>query len=141
MFRQYQQSFKISTAGRGMKNVTTNVAAIVAISKVTEGLCHIFLHHTSASLIICENADVTVQRDMEAFMSDLVPDGSDLFLHIAEGPDDMPAHVRTILTQSSLSIPVTHQKLNLGIWQGIFLWEHRLDKHDRMLTVTVQGIA
>jgi secondary thiamine-phosphate synthase enzyme len=134
-----QKSFKIITPGRGMINVSAEVFAIVTESKIAVGICNVFLHHTSASIIICENADISVQRDMEVFMGHLVPDGDNLFSHVAEGPDDMPAHVRTILTQSSLTIPVLNGSLNLGTWQGIYLWEHRLETHSRKLTVTVMG--
>lgn len=138
--KNFQHSFKISTPGRGMIDITDQVADIVLQSTVVTGLCHVFQHHTSASLIICENADPDVQNDMETFMYDLVPDKDLRFKHIAEGPDDMPAHVRTILTQSSLTIPVTKMHLNLGTWQGLFLWEHRIHPHERKITVTIQGI-
>lgn len=136
----YQHTFKISTPGRGMINITDQVADIVLQSAIVTGLCHLFLHHTSASLIICENADNDVQTDMETFMSQLVPDGDPRYKHIAEGMDDMPSHVRTILTQNSVTIPVTKMHLNLGTWQGIYLWEHRLNPHERKITVTIQGI-
>jgi secondary thiamine-phosphate synthase enzyme len=136
---QHQESFKTITPGRGMINVTAAVAKIVTSAKIEKGLCNIFLRHTSASIVICENADPDVQSDLEAFMRRLVPDGDKLFSHIAEGPDDMPSHVRNILTQSSLTIPVSSHKLDLGVWQGIFLWEHRLAGHTRQITVTVQG--
>jgi secondary thiamine-phosphate synthase enzyme len=133
-----QQYFlTVQTAGRGMINITSKVKEYVEQSEMKTGMCHLFLHHTSASLIICENSDHAVQRDMEAFMQRISPDGDPLFEHIEEGPDDMPSHVRTILTQSSLSIPVTHSQLALGTWQGIFLWEHRLLKHKRQVTVTL----
>jgi len=138
--KNFQHSFRISTPGRGMIDITDQVADIVLQSTVVTGLCHVFQHHTSASLIICENADPDVQNDMETFMYDLVPDKDPRFKHIAEGPDDMPAHVRTILTQSSLTIPVTKMHLNLGTWQGLFLWEHRIHPHERKVTVTIQGI-
>ncbi|MDR3478686.1 MAG: secondary thiamine-phosphate synthase enzyme YjbQ [Gammaproteobacteria bacterium] len=134
-----QKSFKVTTPGRGMINVTAQVLEIVVASKIVVGICNIFLHHTSASIIICENADVSVQRDMEVFMGHLVPDGDNLFSHVAEGPDDMPSHVRTILTQSALTIPVSNQVLDLGVWQGIYLWEHRLQTHTRKITVSVLG--
>jgi len=134
-----QCHFSVSTPGRGILNITDEVAALVAKANVTTGLCHVFLHHTSASLILCENADHLVQRDLEAFMSRLVPDGDDLYQHTYEGPDDMPAHVRTVLTSSFLTIPITANQLGLGTWQGIYLWEHRLRSHQRKLTVTVQG--
>ncbi len=103
------------------------------------GLAHAFIHHTSASLILCENADPTVRHDLETFMVRLVPDGVAWLEHNDEGPDDMPAHIRTVLTQSSLTIPVTEGRCALGTWQGIYLWEHRHAGHSRRLTVTVQG--
>ena len=135
----HQQSFKVSTHGRGMINITDQVANVVLQAGVKTGICHIFLHHTSASLIICENADVDVQNDLEMFMGRLVQDGDPAFKHLAEGPDDMSGHIRTILTSTSLSIPVTQMHLNLGTWQGIFVWEHRKNPHERKVTVTIQG--
>lgn len=132
-----QRSFKIQTHGRGMINVTDHIAKIIAEEKISIGLCNVFLHHTSASIILCENADPDVQFDLEVFMQRLVPDEDSLYKHTAEGPDDMPAHVRTMLTQNSLTIPITDNQLNLGTWQGIFLWEHRLQKHERKITVTL----
>ncbi len=135
----YQQTLKVSTPGRGMINITDSIADSVLQAKIVTGLCCIFLHHTSASLIICENADSAVQRDMETFMQQLVPDGDTRYRHVAEGPDDMPAHVRTILTQNSLIVPITKMHLNLGTWQGLFIWEHRLKPHERKVTVTIQG--
>ena len=135
----HQHTIKISTTGRGMVNITDQVADVVSQAKIATGICHIFLHHTSASLIICENADHVVQSDMETFISELIPDGDPRFKHTSEGPDDMPAHVRNILTQSALVIPITKMHLNLGIWQGIFLWEHRFHPHERKITVTIQG--
>lgn len=137
--KNFQQSFKVSTPGRGMVDITDQVADIVLQSAIVTGLCHVFLHHTSASLIICENADSDVQTDMETFMHQLIPDGDPRYRHIAEGFDDMPSHVRTIITQSSLVIPVTKMHLNLGTWQGLFVWEHRLNPHERKVTVTIQG--
>ena len=98
-----------------------------------------FIHHTSASLIICENADPSVRRDLETFAAKLVPDGDRMFTHDAEGDDDMPAHVRTILTQTSIGIPITKRKLALGTWQGLYLWEHRTSPHRRSVSVTVIG--
>lgn len=133
-----QRSISIKTKGRGMIDVTAHITDAVIHSKIETGLCNIFLHHTSASLIICENYDPTVQSDLEAFIQRLVPDGDKLYEHTIEGPDDMPAHIRTVLTQSSITIPVTNNKLNLGQWQGIVLWEHRLKGHERKLTITVQ---
>jgi len=121
--------------------VTGEVARVVAAAGVATGLCHVFCRHTSASLMLCENADPDVRRDLEAFMARLVPDGDPLFRHTIEGPDDMPAHVRTVLTASGLAIPVTEGRLALGTWQGVYLWEHRTAPHRRTLVVTVQGEA
>lgn len=132
-----QEILSIKTPGRGLINITSLVSDIISKSSINTGLCNIFLHHTSASLTICENDDPAVLRDLEAFMQRLIPDGDKLCTHIIEGPDDMPAHIRTILTQSSLTIPITDQKLALGTWQGVFLWEHRLQSHQRILTVTL----
>jgi len=137
MFKQYK--FELDTPGRGLIDITSTVNQFVDTADVSTGLCNIFLHHTSASIVICENADYLVQSDLEAFMRRLAPDGDPLFKHIDEGPDDMPSHVRTILTQSSLTIPISEKKLGLGRWQGIYLWEHRLKPHHRKLTVTIQG--
>src|SRR4051794_16780484 len=120
-----QHFLEFHTSGRGMLDITGPVSDEIAKSNIQTGFCQLFLHHTSASIVICENADLDVQKDLEAFMFRLTPDGDPLFKHIAEGDDDMPSHVRTILTQSSLSIPITEKKLALGRWQGIYLWEHR----------------
>jgi len=135
MLTQYH--FDLVTQGRGMINITGKVSEFVSQAAILTGLCHVFLHHTSASLVLCENADPLVQRDMEAFMFRLVPDGDPLFLHIDEGQDDMPSHVRSILTQNFLTVPITDGKLALGRWQGMYMWEHRLKSHHRKLTVTV----
>jgi secondary thiamine-phosphate synthase enzyme len=135
----HREELTIRTSGRGYRELTRDVQSIVGRAGVREGLCVVFLHHTSASLILCENADPTVLRDLERFMARLVPDGDPSFVHDAEGPDDMPAHVRTILTQSSLSVPVREARCDLGTWQGLFLWEHRSAPHTRRLTVSVLG--
>ena len=132
-------SFEVATRGRGTFDITQEVQAAVAESGVANGLCNVFLHHTSASLILCENADPDVRRDLESFMSRLVKDGDPLFVHDAEGPDDMPAHVRTILTQNSINVPVRAGRLALGTWQGLYLWEHRHAPHRRRISVTVIG--
>jgi secondary thiamine-phosphate synthase enzyme len=134
-----QDTLTISTHGRGTYDITREVDRVIRASGVQTGLCHVFCHHTSASLILNENADPTVRRDLEAFMARLVPDGDRLFRHTAEGPDDMPAHVRTVLTQSGLDIPITAGRMGLGTWQGIYLWEHRSAPHSRTLTVTIMG--
>lgn len=135
----FRDSVTIKTQGRGTHDVTDAVADVVARSKTASGLCHMFLRHTSASLIVCENADPGVRKDLERFMARLVVDGDRLFEHDAEGPDDMPAHIRAILTQVSLQVPVERGRLMLGTWQGIYLWEHRLAPHTRELLVTVIG--
>ncbi|RKI71735.1 YjbQ family protein [Corallococcus sp. AB049A] len=129
----------VSTRGRGLVDITGEVQKAVKGTGIREGLCTVFLHHTSASLIIGENADPVVQRDLEAFFSRLVKDGDPLFQHDAEGPDDMPAHVRTVLTQLSLSIPVKAGEADLGTWQGVYVWEHRTSPHRRRVTVSVLG--
>jgi len=134
-----QQRLNVATRGRGTYDMTREVVQAVRESGISTGLCHIFVHHTSASLILCENADPTVRRDLEAFMSRLVPDGDPLFDHIQEGPDDMPAHVRSILTKMDLSVPVSGGRCGLGTWQGIYLYEHRTHPHHRQVTLTVSG--
>lgn len=134
-----QLRIDVRTQGRGTYDITREVAGRVEESGVATGLAHLFIHHTSASLIICENADPAVRSDLEAFMSRTVPDGDPMFRHDQEGPDDMPAHVRSILTDSSLTIPVTDSRLALGTWQGIYVYEHRHAAHHRAITVTVQG--
>ena len=135
----YQLEFQVDTSGRGTYELTRKVADAVHKSGVRTGLCHVFLRHTSASLMLCENADPAVMRDLEAFMSRLAPDGDPLFTHTAEGPDDMPAHVRSVLTHSDLNVPVRDGRCDLGTWQGIYLWEHRLAPHQRRITVTISG--
>ncbi len=130
---------RIKTRGRGTYEVTEKVGEIVAEAKIETGLCHVFNTHTSASLMLCENADPDVRRDLETFMAELAPDGDPRFVHQAEGPDDMPAHVRTVLTHSALSIPIRRGRLALGTWQGIYLWEHRHRGHERRLLITIVG--
>ncbi len=135
----FQDTLSVRTRGRGTYDLSEQVAAVVSRSDVRTGLCHIFVQHTSASLMLCENADPTVRRDLEAFFSRMVPDGDPIYQHTAEGPDDMPAHVRTVLTHSGLSIPVSGGRCALGVWQGIYLWEHRQAPHQRRVSVTVNG--
>jgi secondary thiamine-phosphate synthase enzyme len=127
----------VATRGRGFYDITNEVQRAVAESGAQEGLCTIFLHHTSASLLLCENADPDVRKDLESFFSRLVKDGDPLFRHDAEGPDDMPAHIRTVLTQNSLNVPVKGGEAHLGTWQGIYVWEHRTSPHHRRVTVSV----
>ncbi|QOC23882.1 YjbQ family protein [Wenzhouxiangella sp. AB-CW3] len=134
-----QTTLSISTPGRNLTEITGQVAAFVAESHVQQGLCHLFIRHTSASLMINENADPDVQRDLETFLGDLVPDGDPRYVHTAEGPDDMPAHVRALLTHTDLTIPISDGRLALGTWQGIFLWEHRHRPHHRKVVITLQG--
>ncbi|MDX1514696.1 MAG: secondary thiamine-phosphate synthase enzyme YjbQ [Gammaproteobacteria bacterium] len=134
-----QSALKVSTRGRGSYEITRDVQRAVASSGVRQGLCHVFVHHTSASLMVCENADPAVRKDLETFMSRLAPDGDPMFSHTSEGADDMPAHVRSVLTQTDLNLPVSQGRCDLGTWQGIYLWEHRVAPHTRRLTVTVHG--
>jgi len=135
----FQKTIRLETRGRGSYQVTREIQDIVAESGVRTGLCHVYLQHTSASLILCENADPDVRIDLESFMSRLVPDGDRVFVHDAEGPDDMPAHIRTILTHSDLTLPVSNGRCSLGTWQGIYLWEHRRAEHRRQIVTTVYG--
>jgi secondary thiamine-phosphate synthase enzyme len=134
-----QQCLTVPTRGRGTYDITGLVEGVVRGAGMDAGLCHIFVHHTSASLILCENADPTVRRDLEGFLARLVPDGDRGFDHTDEGPDDMPAHVRAILTKMDLTLPVTGGHCALGTWQGVYLYEHRTRAHQRHVTVTVSG--
>ena len=136
-----RETLTVETRQRGFYEVTAALQRIVHGSGVVNGLCNVFIHHTSASLIICENADPDVLTDLERFVQRAVPDGDPIFEHTAEGPDDMPAHVRSVLTQSTLTMPVTNGHCELGTWQGIYLWEHRYAPHRRRVTVTVVGEA
>ena len=135
----HQESLQVSTSGRGTIEITNSIASIVDASSILKGLCHVYIHHTSASLIICENADSDVRVDLESFMSRLIPDGDPLYIHTSEGSDDMPAHIRSTITHTELSIPVTNGRLALGTWQGVYLWEHRHAGHNRTITLTVYG--
>jgi secondary thiamine-phosphate synthase enzyme len=135
----YRQHLTMETRGRGTYELTRQLNEIVVRSKIVQGLCVVFVHHTSASLIVCENADPSVRVDLEQFAARLVPDGDPAFSHDSEGPDDMPAHIRSILTLTSLTIPVEKGYCDLGTWQGVFLWEHRTNPHRRRITVTVTG--
>lgn len=134
-----QSELSVSTAGRGTVDLTRQIQEAVADSGIRSGLCHVFLKHTSASLILCENADPAVRHDLETFMSRYVPDGDPMFTHTAEGPDDMPAHVRSILTQNDLNLPVVDGQCALGTWQGVYLWEHRHAPHRRKVLLTISG--
>jgi len=136
----FQSSFQIqSRQGRGSYELTDQVQQRVRESGIRTGLCHVFVHHTSASLVLCENADPSVRRDLDTFMARLAPDGDPLYEHSDEGADDMPAHIRTVLTHSEMTIPVSNGRAALGTWQGVYLWEHRHHPHTRQITVTVYG--
>jgi len=127
------------TQGRGFHELTAEVAETVRASGMKLGLCHLFLRHTSASLCITENADPEVLRDLERFAQRLAPDGDPLFRHDAEGPDDMPAHVRNLFAGYELTVPIRDGRLAFGTWQGIFIWEHRSHAHQREVVVTLHG--
>jgi secondary thiamine-phosphate synthase enzyme len=134
-----QEALQIQTQGRNTYNITPQVVETVKRAGMQTGICQLFIQHTSASLILCENADPTVRSDLERIMSHLVPDGDPLFDHTMEGPDDMPAHVRSILTQMDMSLPISNGRPALGTWQGIYLWEHRTHPHNRKVIITLLG--
>ncbi|MBW9267658.1 MAG: secondary thiamine-phosphate synthase enzyme YjbQ [Candidatus Thiodiazotropha sp. (ex. Lucinisca nassula)] len=134
-----QEQIRIQTRGRNTYNITGEVSEAISRAGIETGICQLFIQHTSASLILCENADPTVRTDLERIMSRLVPDGDPIFDHTLEGPDDMPAHVRSILTHMDLSLPISQGRPALGTWQGIYLWEHRTHPHQRSVTLTLYG--
>lgn len=131
------QPIEVRAPRRGLHDITEHVARAVAKSRVERGMCNVFIQHTSASLTIHENADPTARRDLEAFLDKLVPEDEPYFQHTAEGPDDMPSHIKSVLTQVSLNIPVAGGRLALGTWQGIYLWEHRDRPSARSIIVSV----
>ncbi|MEO1128344.1 MAG: secondary thiamine-phosphate synthase enzyme YjbQ [Planctomycetota bacterium] len=133
------ETLTIQTPGKGMLEITSEVARIVALASVGDGLCTVFVRHTSASLVIQENADPSAQADLEAWLDRLVPEHDPAFTHTAEGPDDMPSHIKGALTATSLAIPVSQGRMVLGTWQGIYLWEHRRRSHSRKVVVHVSG--
>ena len=133
------ETIVVHTRGRGTIEVTEEVERALRASGLRRGLCHLFLAHTSASLILCENADPSVRRDLETILARLAPDGDRAYAHDAEGPDDMAAHARSVLTSNSLSIPFDEGRLLLGTWQGVYLWEHRRAPHARRIVVTLIG--
>ena len=137
--RQSMDTLTVKTRGTGLVEITPEVARVLGASRVVDGLVTVYCRHTSASLVIQENADPDVQRDLQAFFRRLVPEGDPLFIHTTEGPDDMPAHVKAALTQTSLSIPVSGGRMLLGTWQGIYLFEHRTQPHTRQIVVHVIG--
>lgn len=135
-----QDSLSVQTRGRGLVDITDRVAGVVKSANVRIGQCTVFVQHTSASLVIQENADPSVRRDMDAWMERIAPEG-DGYEHDDEGPDDMPGHLRSAITRTSEVIPITNGRLALGTWQGIYLWEHRRAPHTRSIVVHVQGLA
>ncbi len=137
--RQISDFLTLHPPRQGLTEVTGEIAAWLAAQPLREGLLTLFLRHTSASLVIQENADADVQRDLEAFLDQLVPEDPALYRHRAEGPDDMPAHIKAALTQSHLSLPVSQGRLLLGTWQGIYLWEHRRKPRPRELVLHLVG--
>lgn len=134
-----QETLELPPAARGLHDITRQVARVVQAAGVHTGLCHLFLQHTSASLLIQENADPDVLHDLAGWFERQVPDGDPRYRHTMEGPDDMSAHIRTALTATSLTLPVVAGRLGLGTWQGLYLFEHRTRTHHRRLVVTVQG--
>ena len=134
-----QKTLNLRSKGRGTIDVTAQVAGVVSDSGIKQGLCNVFLQHTSASLILCENAAPAVRQDLETIISRLAPDGDPAYVHDDEGPDDMAAHARSVLTTNSIQIPVADGRLALGTWQGLYLWEHRHAPHARSVVVTVIG--
>ncbi len=132
-------TLEVSTKGKGLQEITGEVNRAVATAGVDEGLCTVFIQHTSASLIIQENADPSARRDLEAWIDRHVPENDPAHTHTAEGPDDMPAHIKAVLTATSLSIPVVGGRLALGTWQGIFLWEHRAARHRRRIVLHISA--
>ena len=137
--RQHTGRLVVRTTGRGFYDVTTQVQDQVTLARIQAGICTIHLRHTSASLLVQENADPDVRRDFERFFQRLVPDGDPIFSHTIEGEDDMPAHVRTALTTVNMSLPIETGRLALGTWQGIYVWEHRREAHVRTMAVHVIG--
>jgi secondary thiamine-phosphate synthase enzyme len=135
----HAETLIIPTPGRGFSDLTRDIQRIVARSGIARGLATVFVHHTSASLLICENADPSVRRDLQMVFDRLAPDGDPDYRHDDEGPDDMSAHVRTALTATNVCIPVEGSRCDLGTWQGVYLWEHRTSPHQRRVTVSVVG--
>ena len=135
----FQRIIKIHSRGRGTYALTNEIQRCASDSGVITGICNVFVHHTSASLILTENADPQAREDLERFLSKLVMDGDPMFHHDSEGPDDMAAHIRSVLTQNDMTLPITQGRCALGTWQGVFLWEHRYQPHGRTVTVTIQG--
>ena len=134
-----QKTLEFRTRGRGTTDIVAEIQQVVAASGIKTGICNIFLQHTSASLILCENADPDVRKDLEMLLSRLAPDGDPAYVHDTEGPDDMASHARSVLTSNSITSPVSEGKLMLGTWQGVYLYEHRTAPHSRSVLVTITG--
>ncbi len=139
-FRVHQETLRVATRGQGFVDVTREIAGVVKASGVTTGLCTVFVRHTSASLVIQENADPAVLRDLEAWMARLAPESATAYEHDDEGPDDMPGHLRASVTRTNENVPIADGRLALGTWQAIYLWEHRRDPHARSVVVHVAGV-
>lgn len=139
MMKSLSKSFKVSTSGKGTTEITSQVEKMVREANIENGVCTVFIAHTSASLIIYENADPSARTDLHEFFERLCPEDEDYFVHTMEGPDDMPSHLRMVLTQTSEVIPVENSRLALGTWQGLFVFEHRRAPHSRRITVNVTG--
>jgi len=135
----HQETIYTRSRGAGLHDITSEVAQVVAHSGIATGICHVFVQHTSASLLIQENADPAARRDLERYFARIAPENDPAYEHTAEGPDDMPSHLRAALTSTSESIPVSRGRLALGTWQGLYLFEHRRTQHSRTLVVTVWG--
>lgn len=135
----YQKEIRLTPPGAGLHEITSSVEALVQESGVTTGLCHVFLRHTSASLLIQENADPSARRDLEESLRRIAPERQPWYTHTSEGPDDMPSHIRAALTSTSETIPVVQGRLGLGTWQGLYLFEHRAHPGTRVVVVTVTG--
>lgn len=133
----HRETLQVATRGRGFHEITRELQRVVDAAGADTGLCHVFIRHTSASLLITENADPDVLADLETIFAGLAPDGDRRYRHTAEGPDDMSAHVKSALTQTSLTVPVADGRLDLGTWQGVFVWEHRARGHRRTVAVTI----
>ena len=135
----FTKDWILKTKGKGIYEITDSVSDALNESGLKQGIVSVFVNHTSCSLVLMENADPTARVDLERFMDDLVPDDYPYFVHTMEGPDDMPSHIKMCLTRSSENLPFSNGRLDLGTWQGIFLWEHRVAPHNRKLVITVLG--
>ena len=133
------RTFTVATKGQGLYEITREVAEVVASAQLESGICHVFVQHTSASLTIQENADPSAKRDLERWICTAVPEHQPYFTHTMEGADDMPSHIKSVLTGTSLAVPILEGELALGTWQGIYLWEHRTRGHSRSIVVHVGG--